>query len=247
MDFSTIQAVIFDFDGVIANTAADIASSVNATLEHFSYQPLSQEQVIIFVGNGAERLLRRSIAASLQLSKKNICEEETPPFEEVYDWYIDYYKQHCIEKTVLYPCVQDLLELLSIQDIPCAIVSNKPHEITDAILNKLDIHKYFTSIIGPEQTSHVKPDPEGLILALQHINEGRQKAGKPEILPEHVLMVGDSATDIQAGQNAGTKTCAVSSGYGNKAKLAASGADCTIQMVCQLLVHLQCFATQAHS
>lgn len=249
MDFSRIQAVIFDFDGVIANTAVDIASSVNATLEHFGYQPLSQEQVIIFVGNGAERLLRRSIAASMQLSKKVISEENTPPFEEVYAWYVDYYKQHCIEKTILYPGAQDLLELLSIQDIPCAIVSNKPHEITDAILNKLDIHRYFASIIGPEQTSHVKPDPEGLILALQHINEGRQKVGKCQILPENVLMVGDSATDIQAGRNAGTKTCAIASGYGNKDKLAASGADYTIHMVCQLLVHLQCITSppQAHS
>lgn len=240
MDFSKIQAVIFDFDGVIANTAVDIASSVNATLEHFDYQPLSQEQVIIFVGNGAERLLRRSIAASIQISKKIMPEEESPPFEEVYAWYVDYYKQHCVEKTVLYPGAHDLLELLEIQDIPCAIVSNKPHEITDAILNKMGIHKYFASIIGPEQTSHVKPDPEGLILALQHINEGRQGAGKNEILPENVLMVGDTHTDIEAGKNAGTKTCAITTGYGNKDKLIASGADFTIQMVCQLLVHLQC-------
>ena len=71
MDFTTIRGLLFDFDGVIANTAKDIARSVNATLENFGFDPLSQEQIIIFVGNGAERLLRRSIAASIQLSKKN--------------------------------------------------------------------------------------------------------------------------------------------------------------------------------
>ena len=84
MDFSKIEAIIFDFDGVIANTAVDIARAVNATLEHFDCKPLSQEQVIIFVGNGAEKLLKRSIAASIQISKKQPSEVLLPPFEEIY-------------------------------------------------------------------------------------------------------------------------------------------------------------------
>ena len=126
MDFNSIRGLIFDFDGVLANTAIDIASSVNATLENFGFQPLSQEQIIIFVGNGAEKLLKRSIAASIQLSKKNPDELQAPAFEEIYNWYVDYYRNHSVEKTELYPGVQDLLELLSIQEIPAAIVSNKP-------------------------------------------------------------------------------------------------------------------------
>ena len=81
MDFNTIHGLIFDFDGVLANTAIDIAGAVNATLENFGYQPLSQEQIIIFVGNGAEKLLKRSIAASIQLSKKNPDEIQAPAFE----------------------------------------------------------------------------------------------------------------------------------------------------------------------
>lgn len=237
MDFSKIKAVIFDFDGVIANTAEDISRSVNATLEHFGYKPLSNKQIIIFVGNGAEKLLKRSIAASLQISKETPPQE--PSFEDVYNWYIEYYKQHCIEETTLYPGVLGLLELLAIEEIPVAIVSNKPHEITDAILNKLDIGRYFASIIGPEQTSHVKPDPEGLILAMEHINEKQKSAGLPAIFPENVLMVGDAATDIQAGKNAGTKTCAIMTGYGNKEKLAASGADVSLLVVSELIVYMQ--------
>lgn len=239
MDFSKIEAIIFDFDGVIANTAVDIARAVNATLEHFDCKPLSQEQIIIFVGNGAEKLLKRSIAASIQISKKQPSEVLLPPFEEIYAWYIEYYRTHCVEKSELYPGVQDLLELLSIEDIPAAIVSNKPHEITDAILNNMGIIKYFDSVIGPEQTSHVKPDPEGLFLAMETINKKRQAKGKSAILPENVLMVGDSHTDIEAGKNAGTKTCALTNGYGNKEKLMASQADCNLVMVCELIVHLQ--------
>lgn len=239
MDFSKIEAIIFDFDGVIANTAIDIARSVNATLKHFNCDPLSQTQIIIFVGNGAEKLLKRSIAASIQISKKQPSEVKLPSFEEIYSWYIEYYRTHCVEKSELYPGVQDLLELLSIEDIPAAIVSNKPREITDAILTNMGIIKYFDSVIGPEQTSHVKPDPEGLFLAMKHINEKRQAAGKATILPENILMVGDSHTDIEAGKSAGTKTCALTNGYGNREKLIASQADCNLVMVCELIVHLQ--------
>lgn len=239
MDFNSIRGLIFDFDGVLANTAIDIASSVNATLENFGFQPLSQEQIIIFVGNGAEKLLKRSIAASIQLSKKNPDEIQAPAFEEIYSWYVDYYRSHSVEKTELYPGVQDLLELLSIQEIPASIVSNKPFEITDAILRRMNISKDFVSIIGPEQTSHVKPDPEGLFLAMEQINQRQRAFGKPAIPPENFLMVGDSHTDIEAGRNAGTKTCALTSGYGNQEKLLASQPDVTLHMVCELIVHLQ--------
>ena len=239
MDFTTIRGLLFDFDGVIANTAKDIAQSVNATLENFGFDPLSQEQIIIFVGNGAERLLRRSIAASIQLSKKNPEDINAPAFEEIYAWYVDYYRKHAIEQTELYPGTIDLLELLSILGIPAAIVSNKPHEITDAILQQMDISKYFAAIIGPEQTNHVKPDPEGLILAMEQINQRQQAARKPLIPPENFLMVGDTHTDIEAGKNAGTKTCALTSGFGNKDKLLASLPDVTLHMVCELIVHIQ--------
>lgn len=239
MDFTTIRGLLFDFDGVIANTAKDIARSVNATLENFGFDPLSQEQIIIFVGNGAERLLRRSIAASIQISQKNPEEIQAPPFEEIYAWYVDYYRKHAVEQTELYLGAKDLLELLSIQDIPAAIVSNKPHEITDAILQQMDIRKYFVTIIGPEQTNHVKPDPEGLILAMNQINQRQQATGKSPIPPENFLMVGDSHTDIEAGKNAGTKTCALINGFGNKEKLLASKPDVTLFMVCELIVHIQ--------
>lgn len=239
MDFTTIRGLLFDFDGVIANTAKDIARSVNATLENFGFDPLSQEQIIIFVGNGAERLLRRSIAASIQISQKNPEEIQAPPFEEIYAWYVDYYRKHAVEQTELYLGAKDLLELLSIQDIPIAIVSNKPHEITDAILQQMDIRKYFVTIIGPEQTNHVKPDPEGLILAMNQINQRQQATGKSPIPPENFLMVGDSHTDIEAGKNAGTKTCALINGFGNKEKLLASKPDVTLFMVCELIVHIQ--------
>lgn len=239
MDFTRIHGVLFDFDGVLADTAADITSSVNATLEHFGFEPLPQEQVISFVGNGAKKLLKRSITASIRLSKKNPAATPVPDFEEIYNWYLDYYHTHSVENTEFYPGAMDLLDVLSTQDIPAAIVSNKPHKITAAILQKMEVTGYFDAIIGPEQTSQVKPAPDGLLLAMEHINNKRQEQGKPAIPPENFLMVGDSHTDIEAGRNAGTKTCALTGGYGNKEKLATSQPDTTFQMVCELLVHLQ--------
>ena len=74
------QAVLFDLDGVIINSGADIAASVNAALKHFGYKTLPEDILISFVGNGAKKLLIRS------LEYQNICAEHMHNFEEFYNW-----------------------------------------------------------------------------------------------------------------------------------------------------------------
>ena len=219
------QAVLFDLDGVIINSGADIAASVNAALKHFGYKTLPEDILISFVGNGAKKLLIRS------LEYQNICAEHMHNFEEFYNWYVDWYQNHPVNKTVLYPGLYDLLKKLKEKSVYTAVVSNKPLNVTYTILKHFKIDIFFTAIIGPELLTHIKPDPEGLALAVKEI----ERAQRIRVERNKVLMVGDSASDIQAGRAFGCKSCAVTCGLGNREKLLAENADIVVSHAGDLL------------
>ncbi|MCR5288694.1 MAG: HAD hydrolase-like protein [Treponema sp.] len=220
LDVSQIRAVVFDCDGVIINSAADMAAAVNATLAHFGLALLPEQKIVSFVGNGAKKLIERSIIAA---DPENPCDEER--VQSVLTWYKCYYNNHAVDRTMLYPGFYDLIQSLFIHGYQMAVVSNKPLETTREILSYFDIEDYFECIIGPEIVKQMKPDPEGLALALREINK---KNAENPIRPEQLLMVGDSHVDIQTGHNFKCATCAVTGGLGNQEKLAAEHADITV-------------------
>jgi phosphoglycolate phosphatase-like HAD superfamily hydrolase len=233
-----IRAVIFDCDGVVINSAADMADSVNATLDHFDMEQLPEKEVVSFVGNGARMLIIRSVNSSLQKSGMNASDVSPDQLGRILDWYVNWYNEHAVERTVVYPGFVDLIERLMLKGIHVAVVSNKPVEITRKILGYFDIDDCFDAIIGPEQLHHIKPDPEGLAVSLETINsELKIAAGNGPftlIMPEETLMVGDSCVDIQAGHAFGAITCAVTGGLGDKQKLAAEKADITVHFAGEL-------------
>ena len=221
----SLQTVLFDLDGVLIDSGDDIAASVNATLVRFGYKEEPQDVIIGFVGDGAKNLLIRA------LDYQGIKAESMPNFGEFFDRYVDRYRSHSTEKTVLYKGVYELLEKLNKEGIFCAVVSNKPLSATETILKHFAINGFFDAVVGPEQLSRIKPDPEGLALALKLIEKKRNIS----ISPQRVLMVGDSATDIQAGRALGTHTCAVTEGFGNRQKLFAENADIVVRFAGELV------------
>lgn len=224
-----IQAVIFDCDGVIINSASDIASAVNMALEHFNLNRIPEEKIVSFVGNGAKKLIERSLLFSLQ--KPDTETLEMQKINDVLAWYNDYYNEHAMQRTVLYPGYAKLLEHLLLHGIRMAVVSNKPERTTKRILAYFDIDEYFDAVIGPEQLTHMKPDPEGLQKALSAMEKG---AGKP-IAKENALMAGDSFVDIQAGHNFGCQTCGVTNGLGNTGKMLAEKPEITVSLAGDLI------------
>ncbi|WP_428770223.1 HAD-IA family hydrolase [Treponema sp. HNW] len=220
-----LQAVLFDLDGVLIDSGADIASSVNAALTHFGYKEEPQDTIISFVGDGAKNLLIRA------LGYQGIKADTMPNFSEFFDWYVERYRTHSAEKTLLYKGVYELLEKLREKGVFCAVVSNKPLSVTREILKHFSIDCFFDAVVGPEQLSRIKPAPEGLALAIDLIEKKRNAA----IVPEKVLMVGDSATDIQAGRALGAHTCAVTEGFGDRKKLLAENADIVVPFAEELV------------
>ena len=227
------EIYIFDCDGVIINSGADIAAAVNATFQHFGYWPVPEETLISFVGDGARALLIRALKYS---TKNHFDETKSKKLDEILDWYLQYYYAHPVEKTTLYAGIKKFLRTLKEKNKKVAMLTNKSGKIAHEILAKFDILRYFDLIIAPETTDdngekiRQKPSPDGLSFALKKLNE---KYGT-SFVPENVIMVGDSKTDIQAGKAFGCKTVACRGGLGNTSELLAENADFCFSVASEL-------------
>ncbi|MEN6462245.1 MAG: HAD-IA family hydrolase [Syntrophomonas sp.] len=215
-----VNVVVFDFDGVIIDSGADIASAAQDTLKVFNRPVLSKDEIISYVGHGAEVLIRKCFKD---------CSEEV--IEQAIPFYKKYYLDNALIETKLYPNVKETLKVIKEdnEDKKIALVTNKPEEITKKILAGLGIRQYFDLIMGPESVKKIKPDPEGIRKVLDTFGIAAEKA----------IMVGDSYVDVEAGRNAGTNTCGVTYGLGNKEDLIKAAPDFYISDMSQLLEHIE--------
>ena len=210
------DVVIYDFDGVIADTAEDIAGAVQATQRQYGLPLMDIPTVISYVGLGARYLLEHCLPTL-----------DTPRLEEALCWYKAFYREHSKVKTRLYPTVRETLEAIHRLGVPQFVVSNKPEPITSKLVEELQVAHCFCRVWGPESLTRMKPDPEGLLLSME-------TAGC-----RNGLMVGDSYTDIQAGKRAGIHTCGVLYGLGDRDKLIAEQADFYVETFGEILEHVR--------
>ena len=223
-----MQTVIFDFDGVIIDSSIDISNAANHALEVYGFRRLPNTKIIGFVGLGAKKLLRLCFAESAgvehdaNLSALDLDLDSDLDLDQIYKTYFDFYMTHCADESTIYAGVVETLKQLTRRGVACAIVTNKPEQLTKKICSVFDIEKYFERIIGPESLSKMKPDPEGI----NKILEG--KSGD-------AMMVGDSDTDIQAGRNAGIMTCGVTYGLGDLEKLRKEKPDYLVDNLAEIL------------
>ena len=211
-----IDIVIYDFDGVIADTAADIAGAVQAAQKQYGAQIMDMPTIISHVGFGAKYLLNQCLP-----------DLEPERQEEALKWYKAFYREHSRVKTELYPTVRETLEKIYAAGVPQFVVSNKPETITLKLVEQLGVAHCFTRVLGPESLTHMKPDPEGLVKCMELA--GRRNG----------LMIGDSFTDIQAGKRAGIHTCGALYGIGNMEKLKAEQADFYIEELGDIFAHIR--------
>lgn len=188
-----LKLVIFDLDGTLADTLPDITDSLNFALQSEGLKPLSPERVRGIVGEGVTALVTKALG-----------EENLQYKDSVLQKFIEHYSKHPVDNTRLYPGVEQILSRL--EGFKKAIVSNKMFTLTDEVLKKLGIARYFNAIVGPETVKEKKPSP----VPVEHVlRELRVEAGE-------AIIVGDSIFDIEAGRNAGLRaSIAVTYGYGD--------------------------------
>jgi phosphoglycolate phosphatase len=190
----SVHALIFDLDGTLIDSKLDLIHSVNAMLAEMGREKLSDEVISSYIGHGAPMLVSRALGG--------VAKEDE--LARGLSYFLDYYEEHKLDNTCLYPETAETLAKLSERKIAMAVLTNKPVKISVRILEALGTAKYFQAIYGGNSFETKKPDPQG---ARAILNELRVRAAD-------AMMIGDSEVDIQTARNADMIAAAVNYGFG---------------------------------
>jgi phosphoglycolate phosphatase len=185
-------ALVFDLDGTLIDSRRDITTAVNRTREAYGLPPLSLEQVVGMVGEGARLLVERAFGADLPAER----------LDEVLVRYLAAYREVCLDDTRPYPGIPEMLTTLQ-ERYPLALLSNKGEELSRLILRGLGLDAYFREILGGDSLATRKPDPAGLRLLAERL-------GVPV---ERALLVGDTRIDCETARAAGCPFALVEWGF----------------------------------
>ena len=198
------QAIIFDLDGTLLDTLADIAESVNRTLAEYHFPTHAIDAYKYFIGNGWKMLVTRALPETHR-SEQLIAECVTKSRKV--------YRDSWNRQTRLYEGIPQLLDNLAKIQIPLAVLSNKPHDFmlkcVDWYLNKWK----FKALMGQSDKFPLKPDPASAL----------EVAGQIGLPPSAFLFIGDSAVDIQTAEAAGMHSVGVTWGFRGLKELEEAG------------------------
>lgn len=188
-----IDLLIFDLDGTLIDSRLDLANAVNATRAHMGMAALSNERVYSYVGNGAPVLVRRSLG-------DRATEAEV---QEALEYFLEYYREHDLDYTTLYPGVRESLDRLRAADKKMAVLTNKPVRMSRNIVNGLGVGGHFFQVYGGNSFEFKKPHAMGVEALIEEAGGSR----------EATMMVGDSSVDVETARNAGIRCCGVTYGF----------------------------------
>lgn len=182
------DALIFDLDGTLVNSAPDVREALNHAFSPFSAS-FDLVQIHTFLSHGLEGLIQGAFdAAGLRPTSQQ--------FDAAKTAYLNYYKKNPVVYTHLYPGVLTVLLHLKEQGVKLGICSNKPSETAKLVIQHLKLDEFFTETVAGDDTPRKKPDPFHVELTLRRLGAS----------PEKSAIVGDSIADLQAGRAAGLKT-----------------------------------------
>lgn len=190
------QAVLFDLDGTLIDTAPTFAKVLNMQLEAHGKNILPFERIRARVSHGARALITLGFGL----------EEEDEGFEDLRLELLDIYETHIDEGSELFPGMDKVLLEIDKKHIPWGIVTNKPSRFTFPLIDKLGINERCSVVVCPDDVTHTKPDPEPMALAAFRLN----------VKADQCMYVGDHERDIAAGNAIGMHTVAAHYGYLDK-------------------------------
>lgn len=186
------QLIIFDLDGTLIDSRADLAAGVNHMRAHYGLDALPLETVCGYIGNGVRKLVERSI------------QDADVDVDEALQINKDYYFSHLTVHTTLYDGVAEGLQSLIDAGHKIAILTNKPGEPSREIMKAFGLDHLFAAIIGGGDVPNLKPEPDGVFQCLEISGVEKSRA----------WMVGDHYTDLAVGENAGIRNVLVEYGFG---------------------------------
>ena len=210
-----VKLVVFDLDGTLADTLADLAASVNYALDQCGLPTYPVDDYRYFVGNGVDNLVRTVLADHYTPERAAAVKKD----------FSAYSAGHSMDYTAAYPGLSDLLACLSDEGYLTAVISNKPDAFVPAILRSLYPDYRFSYLSGQQPDIPRKPAPDALLRLL----------GTLGVSAEDTLYIGDSDVDVRFAHNADVKVCGVSWGFRGRGELTQAGADAIADTADELL------------
>ncbi len=205
-----IRSVTLDLDGTLVDTVADLACACDAMLADLGHPPLGPDRVRRLVGKGMAVLVERCLAAS----GRNVKDES----ERALASFRRHYATSNGREARLYPGVAEGLRRLRAQNLPLAIVTNKPAAFTEPLLRHMGIADYFSVVVSGDTTAYKKPAPEPLLFACARLG----------VAAAENLHVGDSENDIASARAAGCRILAVPYGYVENEAIDSAACDALV-------------------
>ena len=211
------KAIIFDLDGTLLDTLADLAEGTNYALRVNGFPERTLDEIRRFVGNGARKLIERAVPDGLVEAA----------LEKVRQDFNVYYKVHCKDHTGPYPGIMEMLQELVQQGYSLGVVSNKPDFAVQELIPEY-FPGIFASVSGERHGVAKKPAPDLIREAMKNLHADSTNA----------IYVGDSEVDLEAAANAGIPCISVAWGFKGREFLEERQAEMIIETPAEIKKHL---------
>jgi len=192
---------VFDLDGTLVNTIADIAYACNYALALQGYPECEEDSYRYKVGNGMRMICKRALPEEIR--------ENDEILENTIRIYNAYYCEHCCDRSKAYPGIPEMIRALNAAGVKCAVISNKPHPQTMIVMRTLFGENDFAYIEGQSDRFAKKPAPDTLLDCIE----------KMGVTKEETVYVGDSDVDAIFAHNAGVDCIGVAWGFRGREEL----------------------------
>jgi phosphoglycolate phosphatase len=214
MDLSRVRALIFDLDGTLIDSERDLVDATNAMLRELARAELPPATISGYIGHGAAQLCASALGPGATAAQQ----------AQALQIFLGHYEAHKLDYTRAYPGVPEALEKFSEANLPMAVLTNKPTQMSVQILEGLGLGRYFSLVYGGDSFAAKKPDPSGVHKILEQFR----------VAPFDTLFIGDSEVDVQTARNADTIAVTVNHGFGQHDR-AAYPADLYVDRLSELL------------
>lgn len=202
------EAYLFDLDGTLVDSAPDLHQTLNRILEAESLNAVTLEEVRNFIGEGARRLLERSLTAQG-------AEVTDARLDRLLEAYLAHYGRHFADHSRLFPKVRDSLRALQKRGAKLAVVTNKFERLARAVVAAFELQHHFPVILGGDTLPERKPSALPVLEACARLGVALDAA----------VMIGDSVTDVGAARAAKIDVFCVPYGYNHGQDIRLAGAD----------------------
>jgi len=212
------EMVLIDVDGTLVDSVPDLAWCVDEMMRILGMPERGEDRVRDWVGNGVERLVRRSLVNDLNGEPDNAL------FEKAYPIYLDLYADNTCKRSHLYDGVQEGIDYLKSAGYKLGCVTNKAEAFTIPLLKTLGLYDNFAIVISGDTLPVKKPDPGPLLHAAEFFG----------VTPAQSMMLGDSVSDVKAARAAGFQITCMTYGYNHGDNIADANPDALLDSMAGL-------------